>query len=214
VTLLLAASDAIWVAFINIIPALVVIAALGFLAIKYRKEIPRALSRLQRFSSGGLEIELAIVDLKTAQPDAPVSDENAGAVARRVKHNFAVIRGGRVLWVDNKPMGNTGERTFLRSAGISVTNALSTEEGLDQLRRDDYDVVITNQSRGGVQNAGEELADLAWAHDSKVPFIAYIGTVDPERPTPAHFRGVTNRPDELVHFVLDVLESRTAPDPI
>jgi hypothetical protein len=66
--------------------------------------------------------------------------------------------------------------------------------------------VITDQAREGSKTAGEELARQARAAGEDVPFVAYVTKLDTTRPTPAEFRGVTNKPDELVQLVLDVFE--------
>ena len=40
------------------------------------------------------------------------------------------------------------------------------------------------------------------------PVIFYVGEVDERRGPPPGSAGITNRPDELLHLVLDVLERR------
>lgn len=38
------------------------------------------------------------------------------------------------------------------------------------------------------------------------PVVFYVGEVDPKKGTPVYAFGLTNRPDELVHLILDILE--------
>jgi hypothetical protein len=38
--------------------------------------------------------------------------------------------------------------------------------------------------------------------------IFYVGEPDPKKGTPVYAFGLTNRPDELVHLVLDILERK------
>jgi hypothetical protein len=47
-----------------------------------------------------------------------------------------------------------------------------------------------------------------WDAGEHVLFVAYVRKLG-DRPTPSVFHGVTNRPDQLVHLLLDLFE-RTA----
>jgi len=39
-----------------------------------------------------------------------------------------------------------------------------------------------------------------------VPVIFYIGYPDPSKGVPPHAFGITHRPDELLHLIMDALE--------
>jgi CheY-like chemotaxis protein len=56
-------------------------------------------------------------------------------------------RAARVLWVDDNPANNEGERRTLRSHGIVFDNVVSTTEATDQLANERYDLVITDLGR-------------------------------------------------------------------
>jgi DNA-binding NtrC family response regulator len=140
-----------------------------------------------------------------ARPDHPVSEVALGALARRTERNRAAVTGKRVLWVDDVPRGNDHERAVLRSAGFVVHNVLSTAAALAELRRDRYDVVITDMDRGR-GNDGEELAQKVAVLPTPAPVVCYLGKKDPTRAVAPGFFGLTDRPDELVHLLLDVVE--------
>jgi CheY-like chemotaxis protein len=60
------------------------------------------------------------------------------------------VRGGRVLWIDDKPHRIAGERRLLRSLGIDVTPAISSDEALRILEHDnDFDLVVSDVQRTG-----------------------------------------------------------------
>ncbi len=56
-------------------------------------------------------------------------------------------RAARVLWVDDKPANNEGERRTLRPHGIVFDNVVSTTEATAQLENERYDLVITDLGR-------------------------------------------------------------------
>ena len=116
-----------------------------------------------------------------------------------------MLRGARILWVDDAPIQNRVERAVFRRLGASVENALSTEEALSALRRDEFDVIITDMARDSA-TSGLELRD-ALATLSETPLIGYIGSVDDRGAPPGCF-SFTDRPDQLVDAVINALEHR------
>jgi CheY-like chemotaxis protein len=195
-------------AWIGVIPTLGALLFVVILVVINRERLAVVLTRITRLSVAGVQVDFAIEDLRNARPEQPVTQRSATLLEARIARNLDAVRGRRVLWVDDDPKGNRAERRLLRSAGIWVENVVTTVEALDRLRRDDYDVVITDQAREGSDTAGEELARRASELGEHVPFVAYVRKLD-DRPTPSVFNGVTNRPDQLVHLLLDIFE-RTA----
>jgi hypothetical protein len=138
-------------------------------------------------------------------PEA-VSDAARGRVLRRATRDYASTAGARILWVDDTPDGNTPERKVFRSLGIMIDLASTSDEGVDALGRADYDLIISNMSREGRSDEGKRfLADIRAAGRPE-PVVFYVMDLDPSRGTPGDAVGITDRPDELVHLVLDGLE--------
>ncbi len=69
-----------------------------------------------------------------------------------------------------------------------------------------YDVIISDIARGDRNDAGLAFIPTIREHDISVPIIFYIRNLAPNLGTPASAHGLTNRPDELVVFLLDALE--------
>src|SRR5438132_5021879 len=65
---------------------------------------------------------------KEPRPSLPV------ALARR-------IAGARVLWVDDHPENNDYEQRVLESLGIDFVRSLDTEDALDNLQREQFDLI-------------------------------------------------------------------------
>jgi len=129
------------------------------------------------------------------------------SVARRARVVRPLLRGARALWVDDNPANNLYERTVLASLGISIDLALSTEEALYMATRLKYDLILSDMSRGPNPNAGRELLEELILHKSVTAVVFYVGHVD-RRQKPVGSFAITDRPDELMHFIFDVLERR------
>lgn len=134
------------------------------------------------------------------------------SVARRASVVGPLLRGARILWVDDVPRNNLYERKMLGSLGISTDIALSTGEALFMLERIKYDLILSDMSRAGNPAAGKELLDILLGRSFSVPVIYYVDALNARQGTPRGAFAITNRPDEVLHFVFDVLERRPAED--
>jgi CheY-like chemotaxis protein len=123
---------------------------------------------------------------------------------RRLRRVQDAVAGARLLWVDDHPDWNTWEIACLEAAGVRIRTVETTRAAL-ALARDDYDLIISDINRG--TNATEGLTALPLLREAapKTPIILYVGRLEP-RGVPAGVFGITDRPDELLHFVMDVFE--------
>lgn len=132
------------------------------------------------------------------------------SVERRAKVVRPLLRGSRVLWVDDNPGDNLYERTLLTALGVSIDVALSTKEAKYLGAKLPYDLILSDITRGSNACAGLEMLSELRQEKIVAPLIYYVGRVDPEKPPPMGAFAITNKPDELLHFVFDVLERRSS----
>lgn len=89
-------------------------------------------------------------------------------------------RAARVLWVDDRPANNEYERKWLRPHGIVFDCVVSTEEALEQLTNESYDLVITDLGRQGSSDqsasAGAKFLEQPIVRDGGPPVLVYAGT--------------------------------------
>jgi len=89
-------------------------------------------------------------------------------------------RAARVLWVDDRPANNEFERKWLRPHGIVFDSVVSTEEAVEQLTNETYDLVITDLGRQGSSDrsatAGAAFLDQPIVRGGGPPVIVYAGT--------------------------------------
>jgi CheY-like chemotaxis protein len=89
-------------------------------------------------------------------------------------------RAARVLWVDDNPSNNEHERKWLRPHGIVFDCVVSTDEALEQLTNETYDLVITDLGRRGSSDrsatAGAAFLEQPIVRNGGPPVIVYAGT--------------------------------------
>jgi CheY-like chemotaxis protein len=194
---------------IKIVPTLLWILFIAALVMFFRKPIQdEVLPRLGGVSAFGIELKFAREELDKAveKQTVVVSKEDRSMVFKRAQNITNALQGAQILWVDDNPDWILDERRILRSFGIFVDVARSTEEALSVLEQTDYNAVISDMERGENRNAGRELLAEMRVRRLYRWMIFYVGDFDESRGIPPYAFGMTNRPDHLLHYVMDVIE--------
>ncbi|MFQ5632215.1 MAG: response regulator [bacterium] len=200
---------------IKIIPSLLwVIVALVIVKIFYKQIRDDLLPNLAGFRALGVEfsfvkksitkaIELAE---KSEKWHVIIPEEDRQRVLARVEEHMEIFEDAQILWIDDLPDNNQNERRMFDKLKARVEIATSTTAGLNLLKQNTFDLIISDIARGDDETAGLEFLKGYWKKPEAVPVIFYVGTLKPEKGIPIGAFGITHRPDELLHLVLDVLE--------
>ena len=165
----------------------------------------------------------SLVAASVAHPDATATPataaqragEAAAVVAESV--NAQVIRRASratALWVDDRPANNVYERQSLEALGLSFVLATSTEEALDLVAKQNFDVIISDMGRPPDARAGYTLLDQLRGSGNKTPLVFYAGSNATEHKAEARKHGAigsTNRASELFGYVLTSLKRDAYP---
>jgi hypothetical protein len=123
-----------------------VVGVVYFLRVPLRDEL---LPRLTTISLFGVELGLAREQLDQAILNRSMSASSGEKawVLDRLQRSAPLVRGARILWVDDTPDNNIHERRLLQSAGAVVDTATTTQQALSMLGSGHYDVVISDLHR-------------------------------------------------------------------
>lgn len=195
---------------VRIIPGILwIVFAAAVVAIFYRPIRYELLPRLSTLKlPGGIELTLKErIDDAAQRQRVTVSEDDKGRIVRRLERLAPLLRAARILWVDDAPENNINEASILAAFGAMIDTARSTSEANEKLKRSHYDLVISDIQREGLTDAGvrfvRERRGVPWT-------ILYAGDYDPAQGTPPFAFAITNRPHQLLHYVLDVLERERA----
>ena len=169
--------------------------------------IRAALSRASKISFGGLEIELAAqVDQAAVNQGTSVAPIDRDRVVRRLERSKSLVSCARFLWIDDNPKNNSAEFDILRQLGANIDLATTDQDARTQLARGVYDVILSDMTRGDDPEAGKKLLPAIGDAPLNPPVIFYVGNLATVAPLGAF--GITTKPDELCHLILDALERR------
>ena len=210
----------------NLLAVLIWPGLILFLILRFRASISDFIGNLGEvnFKAAGVEatarrrqVEAAValgaaVTKQSQQSTGQVADlsDVAGALNDAVPNARAQRRleGSHVLWVDDRPDNNRYERQALEALGVRFTLSISTEDALERLRRQKFDLIISDMGRPPDQHAGYTLLDTLRGAGDRTPFVIYAGSRDPEHVKEAREHGAlgcTNSAQELILLVTRAL---------
>jgi CheY-like chemotaxis protein len=121
----------------------------------------------------------------------------------------ARLAGRSILWADDNPKNNTYEAEALGKMGLVVEQVLSTQAALEALKRQSFDLVISDMGRGTEVRAGYDLLEAIRASGGDIPYLLYSAHgSDPAHVAEARKRGAqgsTEHPAELLSYVIALL---------
>ncbi|NEC50833.1 response regulator [Actinospica acidiphila] len=202
-------SEGLWIKIVGTVPSVLWVAFAATVYLTLRTTlIQRMMPRLTAVRALGIEVELAaeLLDRAQEESETAVPPTVRRTALGRLEHAAELLKGGRILWVDDHPEGNSALVELFRKAGMEVDLALSTEEATRLFRRRSYDVLISDMTRDGDQRAGVELLRNLEQYHVDTPALVYAGHFDPERGVDRRIFAATSVPVELVHYVIDLME--------
>jgi CheY-like chemotaxis protein len=109
--------------------------------------------RLTGFKAAGIELTMDVAQVKGAINAIELDRIENERIRTRIEFLAPFmprVRGGRVLWIDDKPHEIVGERRLLRALGIDIMTANSSKVAEDILSADnDFDLIISDVQRVG-----------------------------------------------------------------
>lgn len=106
------------------------------------------LDSIKSFKAGGVEIELFENKVKNAIDGLEIKQiENEQLLKTILKYSkeIEIIKGSRILWIDDTPEAILGERRILRALGLEIHTSNNKETTLNLINRDtDFDLIISD----------------------------------------------------------------------
>ena len=143
------------------------------------------------------EAAAALVAASIAHPDTTATPESAARDAREAasavqqvdRRTLQRASGAWALWVDDRPDNNVYERRSIEALGVRFVLATSTDDALDRISKQHFDVIISDMGRPPDPRAGYTLLDRLRSAGNRTPFVIYAGSSAPEHKAEAQRRG-------------------------
>lgn len=196
---------------IKIIPSVFIYFIIGILLLKlYRPFVQQLLPKLANFKAFGVEIGFIKKELKAATHDYGMkfNDAKGQALLKRLE-KYDRTKEVQILWIDDNIKNNQTERKILSNLGMISDFAASSEEARIKIKKNHYDLLISDIFRK--DNPMEGVEFLKKLHEEDIPFppcIFNIAKLERDKGIPPYTFGITNNPVELFHLVLDALARR------
>ena len=188
---------------IELIKILIWPIVIAFILLTFKKPLSEFLSNLQtskiKVDKEGVSLELDATKAEVVSMLGAASTSQAGDDTKKVDWNEIAktvnqltevsvkkLSEVKALWVDDIPRNNMYERKSLEALGIKFTTSTSTEDAINQLKKEKFDIVISDMGRGDNKQAGFDLLK-EMKEFSNVPFIIYSWGVTAEKIKEEHY---------------------------
>lgn len=112
---------------------------------------------IKTFKAAGFELTLEQSQVKSAIDALGLDRVKNKQLLEKLSHldtELQSIRGGKILWIDDKPHKIIGVRRLLRALGIQIVSAISSKMASVILESDnDFDLIITDVQRKGEKSS-------------------------------------------------------------
>ena len=206
-------SQTVTVEVIKAVPAVLWVAFAALVYFTLRGALIPQLGRLNSVKTPVLELGFAVqlLDEAAAKSEAgtPASASERRAAVSRLQHAAEILREGHILWVDDNPESNMPLIRLFRQLGMIVDTPRSTDEALSNLQRRSYDLVLSDMRRDTEQpaeTAGITLIEALERRGIHLPVVIVSAGFDPRLGVHPGIFAHTNAVDDLVHYVIDLME--------
>lgn len=179
----------------------------------FRGRIRDLFDRLTKVGAFGVQVEFgeAKEQLKRALKAYPASDlteKQVEKLVNRAERLRDLLRGSRILWIDDYPTANAAIHRFLNEYGVVIDKATTTDEAIMALRWSSpaFEVVISDMARQGNGVAGLELLEKIRELPKPREIILFVANLDEGKPTPQGARLITNKVDRLINEIFNMIE--------
>ena len=193
---------------IKIIPSVLWIIFIAVLLFVFYMPIKNVLiPQLSEFKAFGIEAKFIKEELtKAAYQNPEVKEKALDQVARRAQRIALIIQGAKLLLVNDIPEEMIHAQRILQSLGVVIDVARNTQTALTMMAQTDYDLIVSDMSRNGIPDEGLRFLKESIKRSVYRPTIFTVANFDPSRGVPAYAFGITNRVDEMLNLIFDVLE--------
>lgn len=199
-----------WVEVVKLVPSILWVGFAVLVVVLFRGAVADRLPALTSLElPGGVKAQFdAAISHAAASTGTVISADERTRLERRVARDAELLRGSRVIWIDDEPSSTRTERSALTALGVVIDTAVSDADAQARLSTDQYDAVISDIARDGDPAAGVNFMSTIRRYDGGLPIVFYIRHLSSELGTPPGAIGITNRPDEVVDLLLDALARR------
>ena len=114
----------------------------------------------------------------------------------------------KALWIDDNEPCLLSEQRLISALNVHIDCVHDSYAAEMALKNASYDFIISDLIRNGNTHAGHEFIVKMRSQNIIVPTILYITKLDITRGVPPFIFGITNRPTELLHLVMDIIERK------
>jgi CheY-like chemotaxis protein len=197
---------------IKTIPNVFGIIVLLIIILILKKPIVKILSKASEFEFKGLGFEFKVISEileKAAKKNQTGSSKARDQVIRRAELIKNILNNDiKILLVNDQPYEMKYIVGILKNLNIHIDITKNTKKAIEMLAKNKYTAIISDMKRGNIDDEGLNFLKEIRIKNFYTPTIFTVGNYKPDKGTPPYAFGITNKVDELLNLLFDIIERK------
>ncbi len=153
-----------------------------------------------------VETTIPILEDSTIRKNLFVSDNQKATILQRLSNVKERNLSLKALWIDDNLPLTLSEQRLINALNVQIDSAHNSEIAESMIKNTTYHFIVSDMLRNGNPTEGFDFITKLVKQNIHIPAILYITKYNTEKGVPPHVFGVTNKPSELLHLVMDIIE--------
>ncbi len=153
-----------------------------------------------------VETTIPILEDSTIRKNLFVSDNQKATILQRLSNVKERNLSLKALWIDDNLPLTLSEQRLINALNVQIDSAHNSEMAETMIKNATYHFIVSDMLRNGNPTEGFDFITKLVKQNIHMPAILYITKYNTEKGVPPHVFGVTNKPSELLHLVMDIIE--------
>jgi Effector-associated domain 11 len=149
---------------------------------------------------------IPILEDTTIRKKLFVSDSQKATILQRLSNVKERNMSLKALWIDDNLPCTLSEQRLINALNVQIDSAHNSEMAESMIKNTTYHFIVSDMLRNDNPTEGVDFITKLVKQDIYIPAILYITKYNTEKGVPPHVFGVTNKPSELLHLVMDIIE--------
>jgi Effector-associated domain 11 len=152
------------------------------------------------------KMTIPILEDTTIRKNLFLSENQKATILQRLSNVKERNLSLKALWIDDNLPCTLSEQRLINALNVEIDSAHNSEMAETMIKNTTYHFIVSDMLRKENPTEGTNFVTKLVKQNIHIPVILYVTKYNIEKGVPPHIFGITNKPSELLHLVMDIIE--------